>query len=50
MESHKHLSSPLITGDIAALLSRAAEAAIRTKTERITPELLQATAAKARFQ
>jgi len=39
-----------ITGDIAALLSRAAEAAIRTKTERITPELLQATAAKARFQ
>ena len=31
-----------ITGEITGLLSRAAEAAIRTKTERITPELLQA--------
>ena len=30
-----------VTGDITALLSRAAEAAIRTKTERITPELLE---------
>jgi hypothetical protein len=32
-----------ITGDITGLLSRAAEAAIRTKTERITLDLLQAT-------
>jgi hypothetical protein len=39
-----------VTGDITALLSRAAEAAIRTKTERITPELLQATIGKVRFQ
>jgi hypothetical protein len=39
-----------VTGDIASLLSRAAEAAIRTKTERITLELLHATAGSARFQ
>jgi Cdc6-like AAA superfamily ATPase len=32
-----------VTGDITELLSRAAEAAIRTKRERITPELLEAT-------
>jgi hypothetical protein len=39
-----------ITGDIAALLSRAAEAAIRARTECITPELLQTTIGKVRFQ
>jgi hypothetical protein len=38
-----------ITGDIAALLSRAAEAAIRARTECITPELLQTTIGKVRF-
>ena len=30
-----------VTGDITTLLSRAADAAIRTKTQRITPELLE---------
>jgi hypothetical protein len=39
-----------VTGEIASLLSRAAEAAIRTKTERITLELLHVTAGSARFQ
>lgn len=39
-----------LTGDIAALLSRAAEAAIRAKTECISLELLQTTIGKARFQ
>jgi hypothetical protein len=35
-----------ITGEITSLLSRAAVAAIRTKAERITPELLQAAATR----
>ncbi|SOE97181.1 TniB protein [Burkholderia sp. D7] len=39
-----------ITGDIAALLSRAAEAAIRYRTECITPELMQTTIGKVRLQ
>lgn len=39
-----------VTGQITALLSRAAEAAIRAKTERITAELLQVTVGKTRFQ
>jgi hypothetical protein len=39
-----------VTGDMAALLSRAAEAAIHSRTECITPELLQTTIGKARFQ
>jgi Cdc6-like AAA superfamily ATPase len=39
-----------VTGSITALLSRAAEAAIRTKTEYITLELLQATLGKLRLQ
>ena len=38
-----------VTGDITALLSRAAEAAIRTKTERITPELLERFVGKVRI-
>jgi len=37
------------TGQITALLSRAAEAAIRLKTECITAEILQATVGKTRF-
>ena len=38
-----------VTGDITALLSRAAETAIRTKTERITPELLERFVGKLRI-
>ncbi|CAJ0780684.1 TniB family NTP-binding protein [Ralstonia chuxiongensis] len=38
-----------VTGEITALLSHAAEAAIRTKTECITPELLQVAGGKVRF-
>ncbi|WP_346825032.1 TniB family NTP-binding protein (plasmid) [Ralstonia solanacearum] len=38
-----------VTGEITALLSHAAEAAIRTQTECITPELLQVTGGKVRF-
>lgn len=38
-----------VTGEITTLLSRAAAAAIRTKTEHITPELLRSTATGARL-